>query len=56
MKYNKAKMISYGGVFKNALKSIKKYWETERTEKEGMGNDILEELKDYLKKYEKMEI
>ena len=24
-------------VFKNALKSIKKYWETERTEKEGMG-------------------
>ena len=25
-------------------------------EKEGMGNDILEELKDYLKKYEKMEI
>ena len=26
------------------------------TEKEGMGNDILEELKDYFKKYEKMEI
>ena len=25
-------------------------------EKKGMGNDILEELKDYLKKYEKMEI
>ena len=24
-------------IFKNALKSIKKYWETERTEKEGMG-------------------
>ena len=26
------------------------------TEKEGMGNEILEELKDYFKKYEKMEI
>ena len=25
-------------------------------EKKGMGNDILEGLKDYLKKYEKMEI
>lgn len=24
-------------IFKNALKSIKKYWETERTEREGMG-------------------